>query len=238
MNSIRLDISTARKIAGTRSRADFLINALACTQSKTAKSRDGWFYKSYRDWATGEVSISRYIVTASTEYLVNLGIVTVFQEKDKRIFGGIRTWYRVNVDELQKHINKHTSSLQRAKNKVKSTIDHVVDFGKKLVSKPEKQPKPEFKPSDFDTQHAFIYQFTRWAEAKKSIKTKLWSQFTAFGFASNYVKKCLKSFIKSFGKRINNYCHDFDHKNNTPEDQRHKPYTKADLQAAIDVKAA
>ncbi len=126
MTSLRLKRTQALDIAGTRTRADFLVHALSCTQSKTAKARDGWFYKSHREWQE-TARIGRKAVSNSTSRLIQAGLLECYQERDfKRIVGGIRTWYRVNVTELMKlveNINQCRQSMSpvQAEKKAKDT---------------------------------------------------------------------------------------------------------------------
>ncbi len=100
MTALTLRRDQALQVAGTRAGADFLFEALVCTQSKTAQARGGGFWKSHREWQ--ECHIGRTALNNATRKLTKAGILVTWKEIDrKRIVGGIRTWYKVNVDRLK-----------------------------------------------------------------------------------------------------------------------------------------
>jgi len=94
--TITLTSSQAKIITGTNTGGLFLDKLLRCTLSKTGKGRDGWFYKSLREWR--DEGISEGSVRKFTEILVSKGILSSYSERDYgRIYGGIRRWYKVNA---------------------------------------------------------------------------------------------------------------------------------------------
>ena len=135
--NLKLTIKEAFSITGSRSSRDFLIHCLACTQSDTASGRGGVFWKSYREWS--DVYISRTAVKNATEKLVSIGVLSVWQERDfRRFIGGIRTYYRVDVELLKKLLNKTIDDLDKTiksvKKKVEKTFAKAVEMGNKVFN--------------------------------------------------------------------------------------------------------
>ncbi|WP_263079509.1 hypothetical protein [Endozoicomonas sp. Mp262] len=219
MTTFKLTASQATQIAGARAGRDFLVHLIACSQSKTAQKREGAFWKSQREWSNVDGGgFSRTAVRNHSKNLVSLGVLTVWSERDySRIVGGIRTWYKVDIDRVKelvaentgKAVNKVRKVAKKAKQVIRKGFDKAVEMGKNFTGQNEAKPQAAhnitYTVEHFAECSPFTIHFIDWLtfnkDSSKSAGT-LHSFFSRYGFTSNYVQKAYKNFLGQWGGAV------------------------------------
>jgi len=96
-------------------RSALLLSQLIYWSDRTG-DRNGWIYKSHKDWQT-ELGLNRYFLDKARDRLIQLGLI---EAKIKKANGSPTMHFRVKADALGKTLNSLSQATEPGKTKCQS----------------------------------------------------------------------------------------------------------------------